>query len=95
MKFLKVGGALALGVAGWVGGAKYERHRRQSTEEPTGSIYTEEPTGSGMRHLPGLPFGAMVSAATAVSPSGLLTLNKYLFLKNIFFPFVLPGLLTI
>ncbi len=66
MKFLKVGGALAVGVAGWVGGAQYERHRRQSTEEPT---------GSGMRHLPGLPFGAMVSAATAVTPSGLFTLN--------------------
>ncbi len=75
MKFLKVGGALAVGVAGWVGGAQYERHRRQSTKEPTGSIYTEEPTGSGMRHLPGLPFGAMVSAATAVTPSGLFTLN--------------------
>jgi hypothetical protein len=74
MKFLKVGGALALGVAGWVGGAQYERHRRQqSTEEPTGSTYTY--TGSGMRHLPGLPFGAMVSAATAVTPSGLFTLN--------------------
>jgi hypothetical protein len=73
MKFLKVGGALALGVAGWVGGAQYERHRRQSTEELTGS--TEEPTGSGMRHLPGLPFGAMVSAATAVTPSGLFSLN--------------------
>jgi hypothetical protein len=76
MKFLKVGGALAVGVAGWVGGAQYERHRRQSTEAPTGSIYTEEPTGSGMmRHLPGLPFGAMVSAATAVTPSGLFSLN--------------------
>jgi hypothetical protein len=75
MKFLKVGGALAVGVAGWVGGAQYERHRRQSTEESTGNIYTEKPTGSGMRHLPGLPFGAMVSAATAVTPSGLFTFN--------------------
>jgi hypothetical protein len=65
MKFLKVGGALAVGVAGWVGGAHYERHRRQqSTEER-----------SEMRHLPGLPFGAMVSAATAVTPSGLFSLN--------------------
>jgi hypothetical protein len=25
MKFLKVGGALAVGVAGWLGGAQYER----------------------------------------------------------------------
>ena len=59
MKFLKVGGAVALGVAGWVAGAHYERLRR--------SVEPEE----RIRHLPGLPFGAVVSAATAVPPSGM------------------------
>jgi len=60
MKYLKVGGSLALGVAGWVGGAHYERLQWQGEEGP-------EPT---IRHLPGMPFGAVVSAATAVPPTG-------------------------
>ncbi len=69
MKFLKVGGALAVGVAGWLGGAQYERLRQR--EEPV------EQTGANIRrHLPGLPFGAAVSAATAVPSSGYSYANK-------------------
>jgi hypothetical protein len=59
MKLLKVGGALAFGVAGWVGGTQCERRRQNADPEER------------IRHLPGLPFGAVVSAATAVPPSGM------------------------